>query len=178
MKFLIAILILFSSTNAMTQLKKPTILFPSKEDTVSKSKSIKLLRQKANLIFAYRTYTTWDYAEPYTIIALMKDSSLASYKFSLPNKLVRLNTNSDSLKSKLDLVYTYDLFSMTKTGDWEKTCNNNSPGCGDCEEYDFVIMTKEKVKRLYFYVPAMYVDYCESVKQNKRIVDFIKRLWK
>ena len=162
----------------MTQLNKPIILFPSKEDTVSKAKSIKLLRQKAALVFAYRIYTTWDYTEPYTVIALMKDSSIVSYKFSLPNSLVRQNANSDSLKSKLGLVYSYDLFSMTETDNWEKTCNNHSPGCGDCEEYDFVIMTKEKVKRLYFYVPSLFVDYCESVKQNKRIIDFIKRLWK
>jgi len=161
----------------MTQLNKPVILFPSKEDSFSKARSIKLLRQKAVLIFAYRTYTTWDYTKPYKIIALMKDSSVADYKFSLPNTLVRLNTNSDSLKSKLDLVYLYDLFAMTKTDDWEKTCNNDSPSCGDCEEYDFVIMTKEQIKRLYFYAPVVYVDYCESVRQNKRIVDFIKRLW-
>jgi hypothetical protein len=160
------------------QLNKPAILFPSKEDTVSKAQSIKLLRQKATLVFAYRTYSTWNNIEPYTIIALLKDSSIVSYTFSLPDILFKLNTNSDSLKSKLGLVYFYDLFSMTKTDDWQKTCNNHSPDCGDCEEYDFVIMTKEKVKRLYFYVPAMYVDYCESVKQNKRIIDFIKQLWK
>lgn len=177
MKFFLVIsqLLCYSITNA--QLSKFDVSSLTIEDTLSKAKSICKLRHKAILVFAYRTYTTWNCSEPYNIIALMKDRSIKSFKFSLPNLLVSQISNPDSLKYTMRLVYSYDLFSMKTSDNWVETCESNSPSCGDCAEYDFVIMTKEKNKRLYFYAPTLYVGYCTSVNQNKRIIDFIKQLW-
>ncbi|HLL44604.1 MAG TPA: hypothetical protein VK369_15750, partial [Segetibacter sp.] len=123
-------------------------------------------------------YTTWNFFEPYNVIAVKGDHVFKGFKFLLPNSLVKRDENVDSLKSLFKAFHDYDLFSMTKTDNWEKTCNDSTPSCGDCNEYDFIIMTKDKVKRLYFYEPEMHLDYCPIVKENKRVIGLIKRLWR
>lgn len=178
MKSPLLILLLLIVIEGNSQLQKNEISFTSNEDAVTKSKSIKGLRKKSDLVIAYRRYTTWNFKEPFDVIVVKQDEVFKGYKFSLPNLLVERVENVDTLKSILKLFYDYDLFAMTKTDNWMETCNNSAPGCGDCEEYDFIIMTKDKVKRLYFYAPEMYVNYCPTVKANERVIGLINRLWK
>ncbi len=177
MKFYLVVIMLLSTSILRGQLHKYDILYPSKEDKISQAKRIMSLRRKAILLFAFRKYTSWSNTEPYTIIALMKDSSFRCYKLSMPNLRLSQNTNTDKLKYKLSLVYSYNLFSMRNTDNWQESCEIHSPSCGDCTEYDFVLMTKRKMKRLYFYEPTLYVNSCSLVNENKRIIDFIKELW-
>lgn len=160
-----------------SQFKKPEIFFPSKEDTITKSQSLLTLRRNVDLVIAYRRYTTWNSMEPYNVIALNKNV-LKSFKFSLPDLLVLQVKNTDTLRSILKLFYDYELFAMTNTDKWMETCKNSVPSCGDCNEYDFVIMVKDKVKRLYFYAPEIYVSYCPIIKENERIISLINILWK
>jgi hypothetical protein len=129
--------------------------FPADDSIISKSKSFLELRKKFDTVILYRSYSSWNYLEPYSIVAIGNNTKAAFYKFSLPNSLQKSQLNIDSLNSLVKIFSEFDLFGMKDTKNWMDSCINDVPMCGDCSEFEFVIATKNKFKALYFYEPWM-----------------------
>jgi hypothetical protein len=144
-------------------------------DKILQSAKLQAIRSKTDTVILYRRFTSWNCDEPYEVLAI-HSGRISGYQFSLPDKLVKCNTAYDTLKRSVNLFYRYNILEIPG-GNWSDSCSEQAPGCGDCQEYAFILLTKTGARFLYFYEPEIYVQFCPYVNRNERILELIRTLW-
>ncbi len=173
---IIIIYILCCSTIS-AQKRDVNLLYTTNDSFITKVKTIDILRKKSLFIFAYLKWSSWSSNETFSIISVDKNGCLNAYLLTSANELITQKISKDSLKRIIRAVYDANLFQMRLPSSWEQYCVDTTWIGGDGPQYEFLLLTKTKSKRISITSDYGYFKDCLKNREYERIQTLIKQLW-
>lgn len=129
------------------------------------------LHEKYDFVFIFRIISPW-HRNTVCLILAKNSTEITAYKYGgrLQAGLTQLNLPLDTLNVLWQTYIDNDLLQIKNSNEVKDTCDKNRYWVTDGHSFEYMMLSKNRMKKLSYYMPEFFEQYCPGIVERQKVI--------